>query len=141
MNTFERELRKLFEYDTAMTDTKFIGRSCYGRVSDSLRARIDFVTCGRGDRYEALKTTIINVSEGTVDHSLLRFNEFIGPNYGSNDAFKASTPYLWTYNGETEWYGYKPTKNDYNQILSKVNDYLDMFRPPEQSQGQSMVMQ
>lgn len=143
MTTFERELRKMFDKNTVMSDTKFIGRTCYGKVNDNLNARIEFVTCGTHGKYEALKATLINKKEGVIDQSLIKLNDFIGPNRGSNEAFKAGTPYLWTYNGETEWYGYNPTKKDYNQIIGMVRDYLDMFREPEmeQSAEQGMILQ
>jgi len=147
INTFERELRKLFGNDTVLTDTKFIGRVCYGKLNDNINARIEFVTHGTHEQYEGLKTTLINKNDGVIDQSTILFNDFIGPHYGSNMSGTKGIPYLRTYDGNTEWSrAYKPTREDYDEIRGLVGDYLDMFRGPEQtmdetfdeSEGQSM---
>ena len=44
MNYFEQELRRLFGKDAAISDKKFVGRAFFGKLSDSLRVRIEFVT-------------------------------------------------------------------------------------------------
>ena len=132
----------MFDNDTALADTKFIGRVCYGKLNENVRARIEFVTNGTHEKYEGLKTTLINPSDGVIDQSMLLFNDFIGPHYGSNDSFTASAPYLWVYNGKTEWSGaYKPTREDYNKILGLVRDYLDMFRGQTEELQSGMSMQ
>jgi hypothetical protein len=132
----------MFDNDTALTDTKFIGRVCYGKLNEKVRARIEFVTNNTFEQYEGLKTTLINPSDGVIDSSTILFNDFIGPHYGSNEAFKAGAPYLWTYNGKAGWSGaYKPTREDYNKILGLVSDYLDMFRGQTEDLQSGMNMQ
>jgi len=134
MNTFERELRKLFDHDSVLTDTKFIGRACYGKLFNNVNAKIEFVTHGTHEKYEGLKTTLININSGAIDQSLLLFNDFIGPYYNSNDSYTSGVPYLWNYDGKIKWHKYQPTESDYDKISALVNDYLGMFR------GQVQVM-
>lgn len=69
MTTFEKELRKLFDHDAIFSDTRFVGRTCYGKISDSLRIRAEFVTLGHANHYEALKVSLINRNEGVTQSS------------------------------------------------------------------------
>ena len=41
-------------------------------LSDNRRARIEFVTCGIADNYEALRVTILDSHQGKIDTLLLR---------------------------------------------------------------------
>lgn len=131
MNFFEQELRKLFGHDTALSDKRFVGRACFGRLTDSLRVRMEFVTQGVADHYTAIKATIINRNDGPVDSLTLQFSDLLGKKTVSNPNFKNGVfPHIWNGGDRTEWYVYKPTKADYEQISDALNDYLDMFRCP-----------
>lgn len=132
MNYFEQELRRLFGKDAAISDKKFVGRAFFGKLSDSLRVRIEFVTLGIADHYEAIKATVINRNDGPVDALTLRFSDLLGKKMVSNPNFRDGiAPYIWRYGDKTEWYVYKPSKADYDQISEAVSDYLDVYREPE----------
>jgi hypothetical protein len=132
MNYFEQEPRRLFGKDAAISDKKFVGRAFFGKLSDSLRVRIEFVTLGIADHYEAIKATVINRNDGPVDALTLRFSDLFGKKMVSNPNFRDGiVPYIWRYGDKTEWYVYKPSKADYDQISEAVNDYLDVYREPE----------
>ena len=60
MNFFEAELKKIMAESTVLKDQKYVGRLCYGTISDELRARIEFVTLGVCDHYAGIKTSVIN---------------------------------------------------------------------------------
>ncbi|AGL02882.1 hypothetical protein [Desulfoscipio gibsoniae] len=138
MNYFEQELRRLFGNDTAISDKRFVGRAFFGRLTDNLRVRVDFVTMGTADHYEALKATIINRNDGQVDALTLRFTDLLGRKAVSNPNFREGiSPYIWKYGDKIEWYVYTPTKADYNQISEAINDYLDVYREPRLEQEQS----
>lgn len=138
MNYFEQELRRLFGNDTAISDKRFVGRAFFGRLTDNLRVRVDFVTMGTADHYEALKATIINRNDGQVDALTLRFSDLLGRKAVSNPNFREGiSPYIWKYGDKIEWYVYTPTKADYNQISDAINDYLDVYREPRLEQEQS----
>ncbi|MBS3873761.1 MAG: hypothetical protein KGZ48_09185 [Dethiobacter sp.] len=141
MTTFEKELQKLFDYDLIFTDARFVGRTCYGRISDNLRVRTEFVTLGYADKYEALKVSLINRNEGVVDSALLRFQEVLGRKpVANNPHFKDGiAPHLWVYQGELEWYAYKPTPADFEKLTDAVDNYLEVFREPTQTISNSMT--
>ena len=44
--------------------------------------------------------------------------------------------HAWTYNGETEWYGYQPTVADMDKIVGTVESYAAMF----QAEDMNMTM-
>ena len=87
---------------------------------------------GTSDHYEAIKATIINRNDGPVDAVTLRFSDLFGKKAVSNPNFRDGViPYIWKYGDKIEWYVYKPTKADYDQISEAINDYLDVYREPE----------
>jgi hypothetical protein len=138
MNYFEQELRKLFGNDAAISDKRFVGRAFFGKLTDNLRVRVDFVTMGRADHYEALKATVINRNDGPVDTLTLRFSDLLGRKSVNNPNFREGiSPYIWKYGEEISWYVYKPTKADYDQISGALNDYFDVFREPKLEMEQS----
>lgn len=138
MNYFEQELRRLFGNDAAISNKRFVGRAFFGKLTESLRVRVEFVTMGIADHYEAIKATVINRNDGPVDTLTLRFSDLFSKKAVSNPNFsKGVTPYIWRYGEEISWYVYKPTKADYDQISGAINDYLDVYREPELGMEQS----
>jgi len=93
---------------------------------------------GTSDHYEAIKATIINRNDGPVDAVALRLSDLFGRKTVSNPNFRDGvTPYIWKYGDKIEWYVYKPSKADYDQISEAINDYLDVYREPELGMEQS----
>ena len=138
MNYFEQELRRLFGNDTAISDKRFVGRAFFGKLTDDLRVRAEFVTLGMADHYEAIKATVINRNDGPVDALTLRFTDLLGKKMVSNQNFRDGiAPYIWKYGDKIEWYVYNPTKADYDQISRALNDYFNVFREPTQEMEQS----
>jgi hypothetical protein len=138
MNYLEQELRRLFANDPAISDKRFVGRAFFGKLTDSLRVKVEFVTMGTADHYEAIKATVINRTDGPVDAVTLRFSDLLGKKAVSNSNFREGvTPHIWRYGDRTEWYAYQPTKADYDQISAAINDYLDIYREPKLEPEQS----
>lgn len=138
MNYFEQELRKLFGNDAAISDKRFVGRAFFGKLTENLRVRVDFVTMGTANHYEALKATVINRNDGPVDTLTLRFSDLLGRKPVNNPNFREGiSPYIWKYGDKIEWYVYKPTKADYDQISGALNNYYDVFREPKLEMEQS----
>lgn len=131
MTFFEQELRKIVSSE--YPDTTFVGRACYVRLSDMIRAKIEFTTCGRADRYEALKMTILNPTDGEIDTLRLHFADIWGRGQVNNLLNQQFGPYAWTDNGKTEWYAYYPDEGDYQKLTDAVADYLEVFQ--EQTQA------
>jgi hypothetical protein len=141
MNFFEQELRKLVGQSNALADPRYIGRACYGRVSGNIRAKLQFVTMGHADHYEALQVTLINNTEGEIDRSLIRFRDLWGAKPVGNPNFKDGIhPHIWTYSGKSEWYCYQPTPADYELLADSLDEYLEVFSEDmEQGRGQNMT--
>lgn len=138
MNFFEQELRKILSQNAAFTDATYVGRACFVKLGDSNRARIEFVTCGTANHYEAVKATVLNKNDGSVDTLTLRFSDLLGKKAVGNPNFRDGiVPYIWRYEGKTDWYVYKPTKADYKQVAEALNDYIGIFREPAQDMGQT----
>ena len=62
MNFFEQELRRFTGRTTAFKSCKalYAGRACFIPLSGSRRARLEFVTSGVADQYDALQVTILS---------------------------------------------------------------------------------
>ena len=138
MNYFEQELRRLFGNDVAISGKRFVGRAFFGKLTDNLRVRVEFVTMGIADHYEAIKATVINRNDGPVDTLTLSFSDLLGRKSVNNPNFREGiSPYIWKYGDKIEWYVYKPTKADYDQISEALNNYFDVFREPKLEMEQS----
>lgn len=121
MNFFENQLRKMFgESELLSADTVFTGKALIGRIGANTRAKVEFVTDRIADHYEGLKLSIINCNEGVIDSQRFMFHEIIG--------MKGSLkPYVWDYNGNVDWYSYKPTSAEINTIADEVEHYMAMY--------------
>lgn len=125
MNFFEKELRKLGQ-SKLLSDPRYIGRACYGRVSDNVRVKLQFVTMGYHEKYEALKATLINNTEGTIDQTIIRFKDIWGTVKFANFP-EGIAPHIWSYQGKHEWYGIEPNPADYEILTDSLDEYLEMF--------------
>ena len=136
MTFFEQELRKTV--GAVYPDAKYIGRAAYVDLGADNRAKFEFLTLGLADQYDAIQASIINRGDGVIDSVLLRFADLFSPKKLPMD----KTPYAWTYNGETEWYGFKPSRSDYDSLTAAIRDYTELFemRPPEPERDMSMTM-
>lgn len=129
MNTFERELSKIFTGCKSIDNPTFVGSACYGDVAPDLKAKIQFVTMGRADYYETLRITMLNRTEGQVDAITMRLSDLLGKKRTANFP-EAVYPHIWKYRDEVEWYAYQPTPADYKIIREAAASYLDVFRQP-----------
>ena len=81
MNFFEQELRRFTGKTTAFKSCKalYAGRACFIPLSGSRRARLEFVTSGVADQYDALQVTILSTADGKIDCLRFRFSDFFAP--------------------------------------------------------------
>lgn len=137
MNFFENELKKVMAESAILKNQKYVGRACFGIVSEELCVRVEFVTTGTASQYEGIKTSIINRKEGVVDSMLLRFSDIWGKRKVGNPNFKDGIiPYIWVDDGKSDWYVYHPTKGDYRQLSAGIEQYLSVFQDMEMTQGE-----
>ena len=134
MTVYEQELRKIVE--PIHPDAAYAGRSCYVRLGENNRARLQFASMHISSQYDALKMTVLNRNEGVVDTLILRFSDLWGRKQVTNPNFREGVyPHLWDDGGRVGWYAYQPTAGDYGVLSSAVSDYLEVFM--EQTQAQS----
>lgn len=140
--TFEKELRKLFAGNSLLTDTKFVGRSCYGRLTDTINMKAQFITGSISNQYTALKITLLNRSEGQIDSTVLRLQDLWGMKEVNNPNFKAGvSPHLWMDGDKLHWYVYQPTPADFEVLSEEIENYLEVFAEPTQTMSQGMNQQ
>jgi len=140
MNYFEQELRRVAKACEGLSNPTFAGRACYADLGGDNRVKLQFVTLGTMDKYEALEATILNRIDGEVDRLLFRFSDAWGkrqtPNF-SNGIF----PHIWKYKDKFEWHSYKPTDADIKQLATEVNAYIGVFTDrslsPEKSRSKA----
>ena len=125
MNFFERELRRFTGSDTAFKSSKplFTGRACFIQLSGNRRARLEFVTCGTANRFEALDVTILSATEGKIDQLRLRFKDYCATRNGfSGDVW----PHIWIYREKADWYA-APTSSEIKAVAQAAHDYIMLF--------------
>ncbi len=136
MTFFEKEMRKLFQHGLSFPETIFAGRACYGKLDEDIRVRMEFATEGVADHYSALKVTLLNRKEGSIDSLLLRFSEVLGRKQTTNPNFREGiSPHIWKNGNDFAWYVYQPTAADYKTLADAVGSYTSLFQKEEMSQG------
>lgn len=140
INFFEQELRRLTDQCTGVENPVFAGRACYLDLGGDNRAKLLFTTMGHADHYEALKVTVLNRMDGEVDALVFRFGDIWGSKPVSNPNFENGIkPYIWTYNGKSEWYVYRPTDADFRQLAAAISGYLGVFSDRSQQREKDSV--
>ncbi len=128
MTVFEQELGRIAKA-AGITKPVLAGRACFGDLGGNNRVKLQFVTLGHLDHYEALKATILNRAEGDVDTLLFRFADVWGKKQvGNRNIRDGIIPYIWTSNGKHDWYVYRPTDADIKRLATEIGGYIDVFR-------------
>ena len=135
-NYFEQELRKLFGDGNIISSPIYTGRSCFGTLGKDLRVRVQFISTNIADKYDALKLTVLNRTNGPVDTMVLRLKDLLGMQRIRSNR-DGLTPHIWDDHGKAEWYLYYPTVADYGTIQQAVAKYLGVFQERQQGYYQS----
>lgn len=127
MTVFEQELRKIVspKYQNAT----YVGRACFVPVSEMSRAKLQFISTGIANHYDALHITILNREDGAVDRLVLRFSDLLGKKHTENPNFRDGvSPHLWDDAGRVSWYVYQPDSCDYQVMSDALESYLEVFQ-------------
>jgi hypothetical protein len=125
LNYFEKELRRVAAACGGIIKPKFSGNACYGALGVDNRAKLQFAAQAIADHYDALKATILDRSDGEVDTMLFRFRDIWDKRLEL--ACRGGFPHIWTYNGKSKWYIYRPTDADIRKLAAETGDYLAVF--------------
>ncbi len=128
MTIFEQELSRIAKA-SGISKPVFAGRACYVDLGGDNRAKLQFVTLGHADHYEALKATILNRTEGDLDYVLIRFADVWGKKPVANPNFRDGIiPHLWKSGDKHDWYVYRPSDADIKQLAAEIGGYIDVFK-------------
>ena len=127
---YEQELQKLFADGKIISNPKFVGRSCTGKLDADLRVRVQFVTSGFADHYDAISVTVLNRTDGVVDRLRIRLRDVLSQKQvpGNPNFPNGISPHIWEDSGKAEWYAFRPSAADYTAMRQAVDEYLDVFR-------------
>ncbi len=122
----------MFGNNSALTDIRYVGNTLIGRLTPDTIAKISFITTAVHGHYTTALIKVINPQSGEVDR--------LGMNLGEAFGFSRNKGvYIWELsNNETHWYGFSPTKENYEAINLLAQQYLEMFLEPVQDMGMSM---
>lgn len=141
MNPFGQELKKVLVQCKTSDPVSYVGRAAYIQLDPELRARLEFLSLNVANQYNALKLTVLNRTEGTVDVNIIRFGDLLGKKKVSNLNFSDGIlPHLWDDYGKVDWYVYQPTQADYRLLAGTVDEYLQVFQRQEEAQKNSPQM-
>ena len=126
MNFFEQQLRALTGKTTSFKSANpvFIGRACFLTLSEGRRVRLEFITLGTAEQYEALEVTVINLRDGKIDSIRLRFTDYFAPKQVGSGTTR--TPHIWMCDGKARWYG-EPAETEKTALSKAANDYVKLF--------------
>ncbi len=128
MTIFEQELSRIAKA-AGISKPVFAGRACYVDLGGNNRAKLQFVTLGYADHYEALKATILNRTEGDVDYVMIRFADVWGKKPVANPNFRDGViPYIRKSGEKHDWYVYRPNDADIKQLAAEIGGYIDVFK-------------
>lgn len=130
MTFFENELKKMFGNNSAMTDIRYVGNALLGRLTDDTIAKISFITGIVAGNYIAALIKIINTKTGEIDRQSLNFRETFG--------LPKQSVYIWDDHGNVDWYGFRPSSQNYKAMNTAAEQYLEMFAEPVQGMQMGM---
>lgn len=129
MNTFESELKKILSYSKFKEHAVYAGRSVYIQIGSELKGRFEFISLGIANQYSALRMTVLNRIDGTVDSNVIRFSDLFGNKKVLNPNFSNGiSPHLWDDRGMVGWYVYHPNSEDYKLLAHAMDEYLLIFK-------------
>ncbi len=126
------ELKRLFENRIAMSETKFFGRICMGRIEDGLMGKIEFHNTSGREFFPHLKVSVFERTNGMVDQMTFLMMDVIGEKQKNGCAI---VPALIHSEGELVW-NFDITEGDCKELVDAVNEYLEMFQSLEERQAQ-----
>ena len=106
------------------------------------QANISFRTSGYADHYDTLNIKILDRKEGTIDTIGIKLVELLGKKQSySKYLTDGVSPHIWVNGNTTEWYGFKPSTQDYSQMREAAIDYMQVFQEPELTHNSGMAQQ
>lgn len=139
MRYFENELKKLVDQGLPLKNVAYGGCSYYGRLAPNIWARIEFISLEASGHYSAIRVTLLNQSESSIDSMLPRFSDAPGIKKVQNPSFREGlVPYIWESENQAEWYIHHPTAADYKRLIKEIGSYMAVFEEETMTQDHKM---
>lgn len=117
MNFFEHELSKV------LRNAVYIGRAAYIKLGGNVIAKVRFVSTGIKTHYDSVRVSIKHITNGEIDTNVINLKDIW-------NCRKAKEPvFIWE-DDEIDWYGYRPTDQDYQTLMDLIDKYLKVFTMP-----------
>jgi hypothetical protein len=126
MNFFEKELSRIAAFCDIIVNPSYAGRACFCDLGGDNKAKLEFVTHGYADHYTALSIKVLNRSEGEVDKILLHLEDVWGRK--KEITYHNGVPHIYTSDGKSDWYGWKPANTDIQRLAAEVGTYLAVYK-------------
>ena len=131
------ELKRMFENRTCMSENRFVGRTCMGRIDRDLMGKIEFDRSPMDIEYSRIKVSVIERTRGTVDQMTFLMSDVIGLKRSNK---KRVIPSFSVSGGAIFW-NCRITEDDRKKLSEAVNGYLEMFQNMEEMQTQDQNME
>ena len=129
VTTFERELKIIFDRVDNLENKKYVGRAFYASIDNNTKFKAEFISTNSYEHFDALRIRVLHKDEGELDANTIRLKEAWGMKPVANGNFpNGVSPHMWIDRGQLEWYAYAPTMVDYEKIIDKIVDYVDVFK-------------
>lgn len=117
-------LKQLFENRLSMSETRFVGRTCLGKIENDLMGKIEFSSFPQADFYAYLTISVLERTSGIVDQITFALSDVIGIKQVNGTG---TIPGLISQGEQLAW-DFDITEADCHELAETVNRYFEMFQ-------------
>ena len=139
MTFFEQELRRIVKMCEMIHNPKYVGRDCIVRLTDDVTAKLSFRDPHIADKFTRLQIKLMNRRDGEIDTQNIDFKDVWGKVF-MQAREEWINPYFWIYGDRIDWYGFHPNELQYDLLSRSVDEYLEYFAEPEQTEEMDITM-
>ena len=121
------EMKRLLGQRISMREAHYIGRTCLGKIDESLRGKIELTKGPLENGFSRIQVSVLERTSGLVDQMTFLIRDVTG--------LKRVYPMLSTYENRSNW-NCDMTEEDCQKIAEAINGYLELFQSEDLHQGQ-----
>ena len=128
------EMKRLLGQRISMREAHYIGRTCLGKIDESLRGKIELTKGPLENGFSRIQVSVLERTSGLVDQMTFLIRDVTGLKREVDDN-KLVYPMLSTYENRSNW-NCDMTEEDCQKIAEAINGYLELFQSEDLHQGQ-----
>ena len=128
------EMKRLLGQRISMREAHYIGRTCLGKIDESLRGKIELTKGPLENGFSRIQVSVLERTSGLVDQMTFLIRDVTGLKREVDDN-KQVYPMLSTYENRSNW-NCDMTEEDCQKIAEAINGYLELFQSEDLHQGQ-----